>query len=766
MSTILATAQEYNVEFCGKKYENRPGSDTVTLYLKIVDQDGERIKNVDRKTVKKNLQILENGNTIPEESRVIQTVTEGQRISGEYTFSIMIDQTIPQENKEQLFEAVRELVESAPDSCVYLSFFGEKVTKTEMVTLDNYDNYKDYFLRTENDRAFYEAIYAKLCELNDDNPDSEILSDADSYPSNHFLRNRAGHNKDKNNLFVFIDGSHRIDAKRVEFSDVSNYIKSHKGRDCPATSFFYCARSEPNDDVELTFKAINEKVGKKGNFVKSGDIGEILKGFSQEVEKAKYDFAFLYKVPENNVYSGKPISYTAMWDGEKAGECKYTIGSPEDPWPIIESPHPFMKYFVAILITVLTIAFFFAVVKILVPYIRSKSFEMKYYTKFARDPAVTRQICYYCKEELHPGDPIVKRCEHVMHVECWKQNHYCCSEYGQNCNIGIQEHVEWSELLTRHSIKDCLQAIAGICAGLVSWIVYELLGRSGFSPVAKYITNVFMDDNEQNLSNECISRISSFLMIGVLLAFFLSLVFRYNDEYREKNAKVYFKIILLSVFSSMIGFLAFAFGSVLFCMILSSLDVNYIPWYCSLPAYLLFSVSMTLSLTVKSSIPVKSAMIGGLCSAAIGFIVLYFSGTGWTDLLLNFIIYGGGLGASLVTVRMLAEKYFLVIQNGIKAGTRIPIHKWMNAAGGGNKVTIGMTNDCEIQMNWEKTNKVAKEHAQLYIDQARSLPMLKPLDKNVMYNSRAELQVKRPVILSNGDTFKIGDTIFKYEERD
>lgn len=31
-------------------------------------------------------------------------------------------------------------------------------------------------------------------------------------------------------------------------------------------------------------------------------------------------------------------------------------------------------------------------------------------------------------------------------------------------------------------------------------------------------------------------------------------------------------------------------------------------------------------------------------------------------MLLDFIIYGGGLGASLVTVRMLAEKYFLVIQ--------------------------------------------------------------------------------------------------------
>ena len=95
--------------------------------------------------------------------------------------------------------------------------------------------------------------------------------------------------------------------------------------------------------------------------------------------------------------------------------------------------------------------------------------------------------------------------------------------------------------------------------------------------------------------------------------------------------------------------------------------------------------------------------------------------------LLDFIIYGGGLGASLVTVRMLAEKYFLVIQNGVKSGLKIPIHKWMNATGGGNKVNIGMTIGCEIQMNWEKSNKVAKEHVQLYVDYDKQLPMIKPI---------------------------------------
>ena len=174
-------------------------------------------------------------------------------------------------------------------------------------------------------------------------------------------------------------------------------------------------------------------------------------------------------------------------------------------------------------------------------------------------------------------------------------------------------------------------------------------------------------------------------------------------------------------------------------------------------------------LTIKSTIPVKSALLGGLCSAMIGFLVLYFTRFTngqyeWLNVLLDFIIYGGGLGASLVTVRLLAERYFLVVQNGVKANMRIPIHKWMNATGGGNKVSIGMTGECEIQMNWEKSNKVAKEHAQLFIDPEKLLPVIKPLAPGVQYNTRVELPVNRPTILSNGDTFKIGDTIFKYEE--
>ena len=231
------------------------------------------------------------------------------------------------------------------------------------------------------------------------------------------------------------------------------------------------------------------------------------------------------------------------------------------------------------------------------------------------------------------------------------------------------------------------------------------------------------------------------------------------------------KISGLSLLTGFIGMIAFAIGADIMCSLLTLIKSSYIPWYCSLFGYLFFSISVSLALTIKSSIPLKSALIGGGCSAIIGFVVLYFSSLAsntwpWMNMLLDFIIYGGGLGASLVTVRMLAEKYFLIIKNGVRADLKIPIHKWMSATGGGNKVSIGMTGDCEIQMNWEKSNKVAKEHALLFIDHEKQLPMIKPLATGVIYNTRVELPVGRSVVLSNNDTFKIGDTIFQYVENE
>lgn len=369
--------------------------------------------------------------------------------------------------------------------------------------------------------------------------------------------------------------------------------------------------------------------------------------------------------------------------------------------------------------------------KVVVPYIRSLAFKSKYYKPYKPEENVQRRICHYCKQEIRPGQIVVTRCNHWMHEHCWKENGYKCAEYGQNCKTGIQEHIEWQELFKLSSLRDCSQTLSGVVAGLVSWIIYELCGRGAFDALAKGIVNLVFDSTESKfIYQDCVVKTSSFLLIGLLLAFFISMVFRYNDEVRDKTWKVWLKVVGLSFVTGVIGMFVFAIGADIFCLMVSWTKT--ITWYCSLPAYILFSLSVSLALTIKSTIPIKSALIGGGCSSVIGFVVLYFShfvgaSYSYLPMLLDFIIYGGGLGASLITVRMLAERYFLVIQNGVKSGKNIPIHKWMNATGGGNKVSIGMTGDCEIQMNWEKSNKVAKEHVQLFIDHEKMLPVIKPL---------------------------------------
>ena len=770
-ATTVSAQNVKQIKFCDKKYEYGIGKDSITLYFNVLDLEDKPIRNLKESELSNYLVIKEDGNIIsPTRSKTFQ-ISTGQRIPSEYTFSVLVDLSIPEAGKAKIYDAICKLVESAPNGCVYLSFFGDEVTPSVALTKDNVTKFKDSFNKTSENKYFYGALYAKLAEFSKSKAKLEesVITSSD-YKRNSKISQRAYKNQDKNILFVFAEGykSPTIE-ENIAFLEVTEYQKGTT-HIVPKVFAFYYTEEGQDADIENVLQGVcNPHVeGHEGKYMPANDMAQVLNDFMEVVNDQMYDYAFVYKATDSKKYFGK-TSYVAEWKGDALGKGEFSIGSAEQPWPehSESTMDTLIKFLIAILVTLLTIAFFFAVMKVLVPFIQSKAFEVKYYKKYVPEANVSRRICHYCKQEIQEGQSIVVKCKHIMHVHCWQQNGYKCAEYGQNCKTGIQSHVEWKELLTWKSLKDCHQTMAGIFAGFISWVLYELAGHGGFDGLSKTIVSTFYTAKEglPDLSTECIGKTSAFLTIGLLLGFFLSMIFRYNDEYRKTDWKIALKIVGLSLLTSLIGVIAFAIGADILCSLLSAIGTTYIPWYCSFPAYILFSVGVALALTIKSSIPMKSALIGGGVSSIIGFIVLYFSSfAGQMNMLLDFIIYGGGLGASLVTVRMLAEKYFLVIQNGVRAGQRIPIHKWMNATGGGNKVSIGMTGDCEIQMNWEKSNKVAKEHVQLFIDHERQLPMIKPLATGVIYNTRAELPVGKPNVLSNGDNFKVGDTIFQYVE--
>lgn len=776
-SAHAQNASVSKIQYCDRSYDYGIGNDTIKVYFNILGTDEKRISNLATETFNEMFYFYEDGMEV--QNRSIKRINSGIRIPQEYTFSILLDQSIPQNGKLQILDAIKKFVGVAPKSSVFISFYGNEVSKSIQASIDNFQSIETAFMDTITGKAFYSGVYSKLTEFS--SKEAEFINEikASNYIQNPLISSRASSNPGKNIMMVFAEGSRRPDDEEIDYIKVTEYQSQNLSTLPKVYALYYTAEGE-NIKIDNTLKGITEPrdssrqviVDLKGQYLPSANMNNVLSKFEEIIEDATYDYELSYIATSGKIYSGN-INFEAKWGRNAIGDKTFTIGSAERPWPEKEQSTigVFVELLVAILVTLSTFAFFFFIMKVIVPYIRFLTFKSKYYKKYQPEENVQRRICHYCKQDLRQGQIIVTKCNHWMHKHCWEENGYKCAEFGQNCKTGIQNHVEWKELFKLASFKDCSQTIAGILAGLLSWIIYEICGRGGFAGLSKALVGMVLDksDSQVSIVNDCITRTSSFLMIGLLLGFFVSLVFRYKDDIRNKSWKIWLKIIGLSCLTAAIGMIAFAIGADLLCLILSWTGKTYIPWYCSLPAYILFSISVSLALTIKSTIPVKSALLGGLCSAIIGFLVLYFinftSGSyDWLNMLLDFIIYGGGLGASLIAVRMLAEKYFLVIQNGVKAGQRIPIHKWMNATGGGNKVSIGMTGECEIQMNWEKSNKVAKEHAQLYIDHERSLPVIKPLATGVLYNTRVDLPVNRAAVLSNGDTFKIGDTIFKYEE--
>ena len=164
-ATTVSAQNVKQIKFCDKKYEYGIGKDSITLYFNVLDLEDKPIRNLKESELSNYLVIKEDGNIIsPTRSKTFQ-ISTGQRIPSEYTFSVLVDLSIPEAGKAKIYDAICKLVESAPNGCVYLSFFGDEVTPSVALTKDNVTKFKDSFNKTSENKYFYGALYAKLAEF-------------------------------------------------------------------------------------------------------------------------------------------------------------------------------------------------------------------------------------------------------------------------------------------------------------------------------------------------------------------------------------------------------------------------------------------------------------------------------------------------------------------------------------------------------------------------------------------------------------------------
>ncbi|MDR1761467.1 MAG: hypothetical protein LBR55_03355, partial [Bacteroidales bacterium] len=190
--------------------------------------------------------------------------------------------------------------------------------------------------------------------------------------------------------------------------------------------------------------------------------------------------------------------------------------------------------------------------------------------------------------------------------------------------------------------------------------------------------------------------------------------------------------------------------------------IDWIPW-------ILFGIGIALCLSVKTTIKTKDAIIGGLISGLVSFVVLFssyiFSPFG---MFLSFILCSAGIGISIVAKHYTAQKYFLKYTHKNKTG-EIAIHKWMSESGGKNEVTIGKSVHSIIQINWATEGEKEKIHdiqAKLYIDKKHSKPCIVALEEGLQLDGGSrEARINVPNTLEHGRTFVIGETKFEYIEK-
>ena len=750
---------EHKIEFTDMNWTTH--ADTISLKFKIVRQSEKEFWD--------DIRPHEVGivNDLISVRDVITLTRNKENIPEDILVSLLIDRSIQPDDMKTVREAVRNFVDSLPVNTVYISFFDNETGNTELITSNSFRNFEYKFTATDNNKIIFDAALKKFQELS-----------GETDPAfNPEITAKAQNDTIKKYLIILTDG--KINANDPQTSsnlqDFTDYISEwDNGENNKNTIEIYAIRyGEENQNVDKLLSYLCKDIRKdlvKGEFYPAAqnEIFDKLKDFSDRIS-ADYE---LVLVNGSRIYAGEPriLLMQIEKNGKKAmGTKNYVIGTLANPIETM-SGNIITKLFFGFFLGLLAFFIAYFLIQVAVPYLifKTSNFDKKY-VKLHKPQDDELVKCSICLEDLIEGEEVVVKCQHIAHKYCWRENGYKCTEYGQNCKDGKQYYFDkdkpFSEVNRPYFMKWVLYGLTG---GLLSWIAYQFIIAYYPLRFGSFITillNCFYPAADmKNLETadyllSFLTKIDPLLWAGLLLGFILSIMFAYINEYRKKNFNVWLKIFLRGFLGAGAGFVSFLIGAIIIIACKANginLLIDWIPWS-------LFGGFLGLCLSIKTTIVWRHALLGGILSGAFSFALLFLSMLfGSYAVLGSFMIYSAGLGFSIVTVHYTVQKYFLKYK-GPREG-EIAIHKWMSISGGSNDVTIGKSNQCIIQMNWDNHANIQDMHAKLYIDKKMKMPYLKVMEDNMSFNGsmvrrNSELQLK------HGVTFKIGNTEFQYIEK-
>lgn len=703
----------------------------------------------------------------------------GQKvIPSNYSILILVDRSVSIStgmlNKQK--EAVGALIKEFPGCKVFLAFMDNGVTESKQVTIDDFT--WEGWERSSGEKFLYKALLAKLEELYGEKPThypniphNPILQDVNNKKIMFVLTN--GKTMDD---FSFIGGVDYFTLRDEILNEFPSRIKKKHLEPIPI-HFIYFGDENNVTDVKDELLAISNfglSHESKGTFHQNFQIDAFENLMVGTLDSIAADYRIIMSNPNGKVYDGQELTLrlSMFHDGTLAqGSHSYSKGSPLAP-EVVSAKNGSNGgiIFKGLLFGTLFVLCIYFLFQFLIPYIQYQIFLKKHVTLFrkssASGDAMISQRCYHCKEEFNTGDQIVTKCKHTVHWECWEENKNRCPEYGsKNCNTGKHYYNKEQKSDIRNAPYYLRWMFYGLIGGMLTWVFFKIIySDQMFSGLISGLVSVFYLSKEllegSSIAAHFQSKISSLLLSGALLGFFLSFLFSYLIEFKKKDLKVVAMIALRSLAGLLIGFLSFLIGGIIFILVgkdTSCFWLDWIPW-------LFFGCSIAWLISYRTEINLKNAIIGGLISVFLSFIVLYFANFAQEIMaMFSFMIYGAGLGMAISIVHFASEKYFLRLEGPIKE-REIAIYKWMSVSGGFNRVSIGKGVDCILEMNWDPADNIAPQHAILYIENER--PYLEATAEGIVVNGNRELKVGQKLNLAHGIAFTIGKTTFTYIEKD
>ena len=350
------------------------------------------------------------------------------------------------------------------------------------------------------------------------------------------------------------------------------------------------------------------------------------------------------------------------------------------------------------------------------------------------------ESCYYCKTPFEVGDEIVVKCEHVMDIDCWKENLYKCPEYGRRCNLGKHYYNDKNIFDSKNAPYYMKWLLSGTLAGFVAWFLFGLYNN--------YAVGVFAAP-----------------YFGFFMCFCLTLalsLFSSHGKWLFKRTAIVLSKALVAGLCGGLSYLLILLALMAFKLKGYFYLIDWIPW--AVNGYVI-----ACAVAFKTDIKLKKALMGATISMIFAIASMYlwnYSANSHIDtrdlLLVSCLIYSIGLAASLAINYPQSERYFLKVEGPIKT-MEIALYKWMNAQFIDRSVTIGKSVDCNLQMSWDINSAIAPIQAELKMIGGNVY--LIPLETGVYFKGKPTT-IDRRIHLYHGNKFVIGQTTFTYVEHD